>query len=373
MKRYLLLLLPLFTLCANADELQVFDGIVYILSPTGVAKVTNDDFNPYGGDIVIPETVTYKGIQYKVTSIDDKAFYTQYGSDYVTSITIPNSVTSIGESAFDGCMGLKSVNIPNSVTSISKNTFSRCRELTSIDIPNSVTEIGDGAFNGCWGLTSIDIPNSVPYLHATFYGCSGLTSIDIPNSVTEIGYGAFEGCYSLTSVNIPNSVISIDEDAFRECVSLTSVTIGSGVTSIYSKAFSNCPNLTDVYCLAENVPNTYTDTFEGSSIEQSTLHVPVQSIDAYKATSPWNKFKNIVGDATGISRIRNNSVQVQQENGYITVEGVEEGTVVSVYDIKGVQIGSAIVEGGKVSIPTNLQTSSIAIVKVKDKSIKVIK
>lgn len=328
MKRYLLLLLPLFTLCANADELQVFDGIVYILSPTGVAKVTNDDFNPYGGDIVIPETVTYKGIQYKVTSIDDKAFYTQYGSDYVTSITIPNSVTSIGESAFDGCMGLKSVNIPNSVTSISKNTFSRCRELTSIDIPNSVTEIG---------------------------------------------YGAFEGCYSLTSVNIPNSVISIDEDAFRECVSLTSVTIGSGVTSIYSKAFSNCPNLTDVYCLAENVPNTYTDTFEGSSIEQSTLHVPVQSIDAYKATSPWNKFKNIVGDATGISRIRNNSVQVQQENGYITVEGVEEGTVVSVYDIKGVQIGSAIVEGGKVSIPTNLQTSSIAIVKVKDKSIKVIK
>ena len=78
-------------------------------------------------------------------------------------------------------------------------------------------------------------------------------------------------------------------------------------------------------------------------------------------------------DATGITRIYNNSVQVQQGNGHITVEGVEDGTMVSVYDIKGVQIGSAIVEGGKVSIPTNLQTSSIAIVKVKDKSIKVIK
>ena len=96
-----------------------------------------------------------------------------------------------------------------------------------------------------------------------------------------------------------------------------------------------------------------------------------ESLEAYKAASPWNKFKNIVGDATGISRVHNDPVQVHHDNGHITVEGVEDGTMVSVYDIKGVQIGSSLVEGGKVSIPTNLQTGNIAIVKIKDKSIKI--
>jgi|GEM_PF-714825 len=136
-------------------------------------------------------------------------------------ITIPNSVTSIGEKAFSGCTGLTSVTIPNSVTSIGSSAFSGCTGLTSITIPNGVTSIGNNAF----------------------YNCSSLTSITIPNSVTSIGNSAFSGCSSLTSITIPNSVTSIGNYAFYNCSSLTSVTIPNSVTSIGNYAFNNVPNI----------------------------------------------------------------------------------------------------------------------------------
>ena len=136
------------------------------------------------------------------------------GSD-LTSITIPNSVTSIEHGAFMGCSSLKSLTIRNSVTSIGDWAFDGCSGLTSVTIPNSVTSIGDGAFSSCSGPTSIDIPNSVTSIEKyTFRDCSGLTSVTIPNSVTSIGLFAFYGCSSLTSVTIPNSVTSIEDWAF---------------------------------------------------------------------------------------------------------------------------------------------------------------
>lgn len=344
-KRLLVLLLPLFTLCASADDAIEINGIYYYLGTNpNVAEVTKVSNFWYSGDIIIPETVTYEGRKYSVTSIGDCAFQNCFD---LSSVTIPNSVTSIGALAFSKCTGLTSVTIPNSVTSIGSCAFQDCSSLTSVSIPNSMTKINLSTFYGCKKLTSVTIPYGLTLIDAFAFANSGLTSITIPNSVTSICNAAFQWCH------------------------LTSIIIGSGVTSIEDYVFSINGNLTDVYCMAEKVPYTFPNAFSGSFSEQTTLHVPEQSLDAYKAASPWNKFKNIVGDATGINRIHSNSVKVQQENGYITFEGVEEGTVVSVYDIKGVQIGSAIVEGGKVFIPTNLQTGSIAIVKIKDKSIKV--
>ena len=165
----------------------------------------------------------------------------------VTSITIPNSVTSIGEYAFYGCTGLTSITIPNSVTSIGEYAFYGCTGLTSINIPNSVTSIVGYAFSGCTGLTSITIPNSVTSIGSSaFYGCTGLTSITIPNSVTSIGNGAFYGCTGLTSITIPNSVTSIGNGAFSGCTGLTSITIPNSVTSIGLNAFSGCTGLTSI-------------------------------------------------------------------------------------------------------------------------------
>ena len=165
-------------------------------------------------------------------SIGSNAFYDCSG---LTSITIPDSVTSIESGTFFGCSGLTSITIPNSVTSIGSDAFYGCSGLTSITIPDSVTSIGSSAFSGFSGLTSITIPNSVTSIGSyAFRNCSGLTSITIPNSVTSIGSSAFSGCSSLPSITIPNSITSIGSSAFSGCTGLTSITVpfvGSGGSS----------------------------------------------------------------------------------------------------------------------------------------------
>jgi len=124
--------------------------------------------------------------------------------------TIPNSVTSIESGdfgAFGDCTKLTSVIIPNSVTSIGNSTFFGCTSLKSVTIPASVTSIGDAAFSGCTSLASVTIPNSVTSIgHGAFEGCTGLTSVTIPNSVTSIGDGAFYGCTGLTSVMFQGTI-----------------------------------------------------------------------------------------------------------------------------------------------------------------------
>ena len=187
-------------------------------------------------NLTIPESVTFRGCPYPVTSIGAGAFYECYG---LTSVTIPNSVTTIGGKAFYGCSGLTSVTIPKSVTEIGVGAFSYCSGLTSVTIPNSVTSIGGSAFYKCTGLTSVIIGNSVTSIGGSAFSyCSGLTSVTIPNSVTEIGYRAFEHCTDLTSVTIPNSVTEIGVGAFDKCSGLTSVIIPNSVTTIGDEAFS---------------------------------------------------------------------------------------------------------------------------------------
>ena len=145
-------------------------------------------------------------------------------SSCLTSITIPDSVTELGDFAFSGCTGLTSMTIPNSVTTIGDSAFRNCTGLTSINIPDSVTEIEEFVFRGCTGLTSIKLPDSVTTIDV-FNGCTGLTSITIPESVTTIGEGAFSGCTSLINVSLPDSITNIYVEAFTNCPNLKTITI----------------------------------------------------------------------------------------------------------------------------------------------------
>ena len=252
MKKLFTLLLALVTTTAIwAEDFEV-DGIYYniLTDKTNEVEVTYsgsyylDDFDEYSGSVTIPATVTYNGTTYSVTSIGESAFN---GCKSLTSVTIGNSVTSIGVAAFCDCKSLTSITIPNSVTSIGESAFAYCSSLTSITIPNSVTSIGMRAFSGCSGLTSITIPNGVTSIEeSAFNGCKSLTSITIPNSVTSIGFSAFAYCSSLTSITIPNSVTSIGTCAFEYCSGLTSITIPNSVTSIGNRAFSHCAALTSI-------------------------------------------------------------------------------------------------------------------------------
>ena len=213
------------------------------------------------------------------------------GCTSLTSITIPNSVISIGM-AFYGCTNLTSITIPNSVIFI-EGAFYGCTSLTNITIPDNVIYIGPFAFYGCTSLTNITIPNSVTEISENaFQDCSSLTSITIPDSVTDICMGAFSGCSSLTNITIPDSVTAIGEYAFSDCSSLTSLTIPGSVTKIGSEVFSKCSKLTKIYCKATTPPKfTYPPTL---GVNYScTIYVPKASESDY-INSEWGQHK-IVG------------------------------------------------------------------------------
>ena len=211
-----------------------------------------------------------------VTTIGSYAFYS---CSSLKSITIPNSVTTIGDDAFKYCSSLESITIPNSVTTIGNYAFYSCSSLKSITIPSRVTTIGVGAFFGCSSLESIVIPDSITTIgNCVFGSCSSLESITIPNSVTTIGDDAFYSCSNLESITIPNSVTTIGNGAFRSCSSLESITIPNSVTTIGDDAFYSCSNLESI-----TIPNSVTTigngAFEGcSSLESITIPNSVTTI-----------------------------------------------------------------------------------------------
>ena len=206
----------------------------------------------------------------RVTSIGNSAFSSCTG---LTSITIQNCVMSIGNSAFSSCTALTSVSIGSGVTNIGESAFSDCSSITSITIPNGVKRIESSTFSGCKGLASVTIPDSVTGIgNNAFSGCSGLTSITIPNNVTSIGGSAFNNCTGLTSITIPNGVTSIGSSAFSSCTGLTSVVIGNGVTSIEDNAFSGCKNV-EVVVFGSNVETIGASAFAGcQSIYEMTIY-----------------------------------------------------------------------------------------------------
>ena len=269
----------------------------------------------YSGIVNIPSTVYYFGKTYNVTRIGYFAFYQDrwYAdpSVGVTSVIIPNSVKSIGWSAFSRCTDLTSVTIPNSVTIIDGHAFEYCTGLTSVTIPNSVTYIGECVFEGCTGLTSVTLPNNLDWINLRVFSCcSSLTSVTIPNSVTNIDRYAFEYCTGLTSVTIPNNVKYIRYNAFDNCSGLKTVTIGKGVREIQGNAFTNCNNLTKVISLIEypfdiNGESSSEPVFSTNTFRFARLFVPVGTFYKYKATQGWKDFVRITeGIPSGIGEVK---------------------------------------------------------------------
>lgn len=249
----------------------------------------------YKGNVNIPSTVTYEGTTFTVIGIESFAFDACTG---LNSVTIPNTVRTIGEFAFCGCKSLTSINIPNSVVSISKSAFWRCAGLNSITIGTSLAKIAPSAFRDCGTIASLTynsknctgfeewphpftgcsiqkviIGDSVLVIPANFCGSSSITSITIGKSVKSIGFSAFGGCSGLTYLSIPNSVTHIGDNAFSGCSSLTQLYIGNNVKTIGRAAFYNCSNLGTLR-LGSSVDTIGESAFYGGE-KLKELHIPI--------------------------------------------------------------------------------------------------
>ena len=284
-------------------------GLTSVTIPDGVTSIGSGAFLECSGltSVYISDLAKWCGILFQNNTANPLYYaHNLYLNDAkVTNLAIPDSVTSIGSYAFNGCSRLASVTIPDSLTSIGEKAFDGCSasifDTTTIPgvklvdgwtVGNTgslsgdlnltcIRGIGDYAFSGCSGLTSVTIGNSVTSIgNSAFYGCSGLTSVTIPNSVTSIGNSAFYGCSGLTSVTIPDSVTSIGWCAFEGCSGLTSVTIPDSVTSIGSSAFSGCSGLTNVtipqYVCSSELSTTFPASYQ--SITNVVISDSVTSI-----------------------------------------------------------------------------------------------
>ena len=309
MKTKLITLLVIAMASVNAMYAQTFNikvGDIYYkfdtINQTAMASYRGMSYfyNNYSGDLTIPASVTYNEKSYRVVAIDGCAFFNcpnltslsmpnsikSIGSGAfsncsgLTSITIPDSVTSIGSEAFKYCSGLTSITIPDNVTRIEEYTFCNCSGLTSAVIGDSITVIGDYAFDGCSALTSVTIGNGVTDIgNYAFQNCPNIETLTLGNSLKSIGWKAFYGCTKLTNVELPNSLTTIRKEAFRDCSGLISIAIPDSVTIIELAAFQGCTGLTNV-SFGKALWSIGPNAFDGCiGLTTVTLHEKIADIE----------------------------------------------------------------------------------------------
>lgn len=468
--------------CSSLSSVNIPNSVIYIgdSSFNGCSAmksiiidngVIGDD--AFGGCSVLTSVIIGSGVK----KINETAFWGCYSLASVSldvpsvgtwfnavggrikEVILGDNVVSIEKGAFNGS-SLTSLTIGESVTSIGEDAFRFCKNLESLTIPKSVTSIGDRAFLECSGLTSILVESGNP-VYDSRDNCNAIINTESNTLLI--------GCKN--TIIIPDGVVSIAYSAFEDCKDLSSVTIPNSVTSIGGLAFKDCTSLKDIYCYAKEVPNAEWSTFRyyiydsngytiGNNPINATLHVPASAIEQYKATEPWSSFRTvalpldgkkcatptisyangeltfncetegaicqstitdtdiasyssnkvklsvtyhisvfatkenfadsdvatatlcwieqqpdmegITDDEDAVAEVKAIPVLIQTEGGTIIVQGVKEGTDIMVYSVGGTKEGSVIAGRGNAIVKTNLQPGSVAVVKIGEKTVKVL-
>ena len=382
-------------------------GLTSVTIPNSVTSIGDGAFYDCRGltSVTIPNSVT---------SIGNNAFS---GCRGLTSVTFGNGVTSIGDGAFYDCRGLTSVTFGNGVTSIGGSAFKNCSGLTSVTIPNSVTSIGNGAFYDCSGLTSVTIPNSVTSIGGSAFAfCYSLTSVTIPSSVTSIGESAFSGCDIPVVISKIEAPFTIATNTFSNNTFLNATLyVPKGTIDKYKatdgwKKFAfieegdgsgktpetqKCEKPTISY---QNGNLTFYSATEGAVCHSTITDADIKSystnevqlgvtynITVYATKTGYENSETATatlcwidvapkteGITNGVANVRAMPVMIQSQGGVLNITGAPEGSVINVYDLSGKMVESAISDSETTSIPTNLKSGEIGIVKIGDKSIKVV-
>lgn len=381
----------------NADGVTIYYNYTNDGKELEVTFLASIYYNSYSGNVVIPEEVTYMNRTRKVTSIGDYAFYK---CKSLTSVTIPSCVTSIGESAFSGCSSLTSFNIPNGVTSIGESAFSGCSSLTSFTIPNGVTSIEESAFAYCSSLTSVTIPNSVTSIgKGAFRFCDlsvVISLIENPFTIHGIAlpdYRTFsQNTFNNATLFVPKGTIDKYKatEGWMDFLFIEEGTGGSGSTTpekcekttiSYANGKLSFASNTEGAICQYNITDTDIKSGSGHEVQLTvTYNISVyatktdyENSETVQATLCWiDQQPKTEGITNGISQILARAIMIQSEDGILTIQGVDEGTTVAVYNVSGLMVGSTKANSNQVSLATNIKKGEVAIIKIGENSVKVL-
>lgn len=366
----------------------------------------------YSGNLDVPVSVSYNGRTLPVLSIGNDAFRS---CTELESVSLPSGLTTIGWNAFNGCTKITKIIIPETVTSIGRSAFEGCTAMSELIIPDNVKYIQEETFRGCTNLTSVLLPINLSHIDVyAFEGCSQLQSVRIPAATTFIEQGAFSGCEHLETLVFEDNTEKIElrvdylHGPFSDC-KLRAIYLGRPVNSFpystpclnvsqaetisigsnfkSSSLFYNCNTLSTIYSFSEN-PEGASFSFSNQTYLNSTLYVPIGTKDRYLGAEGWKNFFNIQemdvkdmwngdvkptnGDENGINQVRANAVIIQSNNGILNISGADDGTSIDIYTTSGVIVGSAKASSSSTVINTGLKNGEIAIVKIGNKSVKVV-
>ena len=401
-----------------------------VIIPNNITSINDGVFDGCSelSSVVIPDEVTSIGdcsfrecknlisitLPEKITSIGNAAFD---GCLNLTSINIPHNVKNIGGSAFSRCESLNNIKIPDNITEIKSSTFYYCKSLTSITLPKGLTIIDTQAFGDCSSLTDVNIPKNVTSIgQFAFQNCTSLKSINLPKKITSIGMYAFQYVNLTTITSMIENPFQIKWDlsnsyghVFSEnTIMNATLYVPKGTISKYKetegwKDFIFIEELTGEPCATPtisydngnlifncetegaicqySITDTDIKTGRGNEVQLTATYtisvyatkVGCENSETATATLCWIDVEpKTEGIENNVAQVMANAVLIQSENGKITVNGADDGTNVSVYGTNGVLSGTAISNNGNAVVNTHLQMGSVAIVKIGEKSVKVI-
>ena len=386
MRKLFTFFLALVTVAVVAEDLSsVKIGDLYydLNTESSTATVVAKPSGKYTGDITIPPSVEYNSETFSVTAIVN-AFYECAD---LTSVTLPNSVKRVSDYSFYGCSSLESIvandkifarlpmsysgsyTIPEGIQTIAGNAFQKCANLESVTIPKSVTSMGERPFPACYNLTAIEVaagntvyvavkgvlfskdkkmlvafpggktgsynvPSGVEVIGNAAFISSNLETITLPKGVLTIEEDAFLSCHKLTRLTIPNTVTSIGEYTFGYCDALPEIVLGSELKTIGNFAFYSCSALKSITCKAVEPPTCGGENVFLKVDKNACLYVPQESISSYRKATGWNVFKdNTYPMEEAIDHVTNNATSTSRKlirDGQVMIE---RGGVI--YDLKG--------------------------------------
>lgn len=427
------ILLISVSLLLFTGQLKAYDFIVdrmsfNVLSINNLTASLESIDKSITGDFIVPSTIEYSGKTLTITTIGSSCFVART----LTSITIPNTISTIYEAAFGdliveslviqdglepltfggggtelyvrqfddghvtnvyigrtidytnkyssslfGTSYLKTVSIGKNVKKICKRAFSGASSLKSIIIPDNIENIGEFVFSGCSLLNNIYLSRNINSIGiSAFQDCIGLDSLNIPDGVSIVESSIFQGCSKLKKILIPNNTVQIGQYAFSNCISLTDIVIPESVLNIGKMAFKGCENLKSITMLGATPFPITEDVFSVSSYWNGKLFVPNSSIQVFKSTIPWNNFQNIQAlTTTAITRnlIYNNAIYTSPTSDFINVllDKNSEPLNLIVYNTNGIKVKEYLLTESRLKFDVSNFKTGLYFVEVCDLSGKI--